>query len=1265
MQQPEIPANESDRLLALNRYKILDTLPEQEYDDLTQLAADICGTPISLISLVDHDRQWFKSRVGLDATETPRDISFCGHAVADGEILNIPDATQDVRFADNPLVLQDPNIRFYAGVPLITPDLYALGTLCVIDRQPRNLTPKQIQQLQALSRLAVGQLELRLSGEDLVNRTANLKARVEREQLISTIANKTAALLPLPEILETSVQKLRSLLGCDRLLIWQFQSDGSGKVISESVGADWRVAMQEAIADPNFREEVALRHSDSRAIAKENILTAGYPDAYLHWLKAYQVKSNFVVPMMVSGELWGFLDGHQCMNYREWQNTDLLLMDEITVQIAIAIQQADAMAERQRYEIELRDSEERFASLASAAPVGIFRTDAEGRCIYVNECWLQVSGLTLSEASGFGWIDGIHPSDRELVSTEWNTSVTENRPFSLEYRFQNKSGHTTWGYGQAVAERNQFGEIIGYVGTITDISDRKQAEGSLQQLNQDLEAKVEERTQALWRVNSLQRAILDGANYAFISTNLNGVIQTFNEAAERMLGYSASEVVGQCTPEIIHDPQEVINRAPIVSLELGQNIPVGFEVFIAKARLGMASEDEWTYIRKDGSRFPVLLSITALKDVNQEIIGFLGIAQDISDRKQAELAIQESEARFRYLADHAPVLIWMSGLDTFCFHFNKTWLDFTGRTMEQDYGKGWTEGIHPDDLQLYSDVYTTSFEIHQSFEIEYRLRRFDGEYRWLLNTGTPRFDADGEFLGYIGTCTDISDRKAVEQEILESQKFIQKIAEASPNILYLYDLQEHCNVYSNREIASVLGYSATEIKAMGSAFFANLMHPEDLAKIPDYYQQMEASQDGEIFEIEYRMRHANGEWRWLYSRDTVFSRDDRGQIKLTIGTAQDISDRKDAERQFQNLSDRLSLAAKSSAMGIWDWDVVHNILTWDDRMYELYGITSSQFSSAYEAWTNSLHPDDRQAGELAIQQALAGEKDFSQEFRVVHPDGTIRFIQAYAIVQRNESGEPQHMIGANFDISDRKQAEVTLHQTAAQLEASNRELEAFAYSVSHDLRSPLRAIDGFSNALIEDYGDRFDDDARDYFDRIRRNIQRMGTLIDDLLRLSRVSRSEMQYSEVNLSDLVQEQIDELQSINPERQVKLAIAPNIIVSADRTLMQVVISNLVQNAWKFTSHHDSALIGFGVLQQEERLTYFMRDDGAGFNMTFANMLFGVFQRLHNTNEFPGTGIGLATVQRAIHRHGGKVWAEGVVEQGATIYFTVPNTSIKKGV
>jgi light-regulated signal transduction histidine kinase (bacteriophytochrome) len=256
------------------------------------------------------------------------------------------------------------------------------------------------------------------------------------------------------------------------------------------------------------------------------------------------------------------------------------------------------------------------------------------------------------------------------------------------------------------------------------------------------------------------------------------------------------------------------------------------------------------------------------------------------------------------------------------------------------------------------------------------------------------------------------------------------------------------------------------------------------------------------------------------------------------------------------------------------------------------------------------------------------------------------------------------MVGINFDITDRKLAESQILQTTAQLQASNQELEAFAYSVSHDLRSPLRAIDGYSNALIEDYYDKFDDEARDYFERIRRNVKRMGMLIDDLLRLSRVSRSEMQYSNVNLSALVQEQVSELQVLEPEREVEVVILPNIFVSADLTLMRVVISNLVQNAWKFTSHHATSCIEFGIMEQEDQLIYFIRDDGAGFDMAFAKMLFGVFQRLHNTNEFAGTGIGLASVQRAIHRHGGKVWAEGFVEKGAIIYFTVPHTSSRAG-
>jgi PAS domain S-box-containing protein len=227
----------------------------------------------------------------------------------------------------------------------------------------------------------------------------------------------------------------------------------------------------------------------------------------------------------------------------------------------------------------------------------------------------------------------------------------------------------------------------------------------------------------------------------------------------------------------------------------------------------------------------------------------------------------------------------------------------------------------------------------------------------------------------------------------------------------------------------------------------------------------------------------------------------------------------------------------------------------------------------------------------------------------------------------------------------------------AELKAANKELEAFAYSVSHDLRAPLRGIDGFSQAILEDYGDRLDDTGRDYLHRVRAGSQRMAQLIDDLLKLSRVTRGEMFRVPVNLSEMAQGIAEELRRIGPERRVEFIIAPDMLVEADRQLIGVLLDNLLGNAWKFTGKVSAARIEFGVMAQPDKWPiYFVRDNGAGFDMTYGDKLFGAFQRLHSAFEFPGTGIGLATVQRVINRHGGRIWADGTVDQGATFYFTL---------
>ena len=226
----------------------------------------------------------------------------------------------------------------------------------------------------------------------------------------------------------------------------------------------------------------------------------------------------------------------------------------------------------------------------------------------------------------------------------------------------------------------------------------------------------------------------------------------------------------------------------------------------------------------------------------------------------------------------------------------------------------------------------------------------------------------------------------------------------------------------------------------------------------------------------------------------------------------------------------------------------------------------------------------------------------------------------------------------------------------AELEAANKELDAFSYSVAHDLRAPLRAIDGFSLALLEDYKDQIPAGAKGYLDRVRSGASRMGQLIDDLLKLARISRQQIERGQIDLSSLAVEIAAQLQVSNPDRQIRCMITPGVWVSGDRSLLRIVLENLLGNAWKFTSKRPDAKVELGVQNGAGERVVYVRDNGSGFDMQYSDKLFGVFQRLHRDTEFPGTGVGLATVQRIISRHGGRIWAEAAPDEGATFYFVV---------
>ena len=267
-----------------------------------------------------------------------------------------------------------------------------------------------------------------------------------------------------------------------------------------------------------------------------------------------------------------------------------------------------------------------------------------------------------------------------------------------------------------------------------------------------------------------------------------------------------------------------------------------------------------------------------------------------------------------------------------------------------------------------------------------------------------------------------------------------------------------------------------------------------------------------------------------------------------------------------------------------------------------------------------------------------------------------RWLHTKKVPILDDDGTPLYLLGISHDITARKLADEELRAAKEQAEQASKELETFSYSVAHDLRAPLRGIDGFSQALIDDYGDRLDEVGLGYLARVRKLAQHMAALIDDLLALSRVTRAELDRERVDLSALARAAAARLQRLEPDRQIDLVIEPGLMVDADSRLLSIALDNLLGNAWKFTSKVAAARIELGTEVTASGRAFFIRDNGAGFDMQYVHKLFGVFQRLHSATEYPGTGIGLATVARIIHRHRGRVWAEGAPGQGATFYFTL---------
>jgi len=378
-----------------------------------------------------------------------------------------------------------------------------------------------------------------------------------------------------------------------------------------------------------------------------------------------------------------------------------------------------------------------------------------------------------------------------------------------------------------------------------------------------------------------------------------------------------------------------------------------------------------------------------------------------------------------------------------------------------------------------------------------------------------------------------------------------------------------------------------------------------------------------------------------------------------------------AEAALRESNERLQLALAASKMGIWTRELTGtNRVIWSPELEAIFGLGRGEFEGTEEAFLNLVHTEDRDAVRQAVTEAIENRTDYDIEFRFLPRNRPAGWMLGRGRAYYDANGKPFKLAGVGIDITDRKEAEREIlclntelerrvRERTAQLEATNKELEAFSYSVSHDLRAPLRSIRGFSEVLLERYADKLDARGQEFLRRACQSSEHMDALIENLLKLSRVTRAELQRQPVNLSKLAESIGVELRKAEPERAVELVITPGLCAEGDERLLRIALDNLLRNAWKFTARQPQARIEFGAAT-EPGATFFVRDNGAGFDMTYAEKLFGVFQRLHSNSDFAGTGVGLATVQRIINRHGGRAWANGIVNQGATFYFTLPTGS-----
>jgi len=871
----------------------------------------------------------------------------------------------------------------------------------------------------------------------------------------------------------------------------------------------------------------------------------------------------------------------------------------------------------------LQETNEYLSNLFNYANVPIIVWDTSLIIMQFNPAFEQLSGYGKDEVSGRK-IDMLFDKEKRMASLELiKSAVGGERWETIEIEVLRKDGDSRIVLWNSANIHDKDGKtVIATIAQGHDITKRKLAEKALRTSEEQYRNLVEQASDGIF---------VSDSNGKYIDVNTHGC---------NMLGYSREEILSMNLTDLI--PREDLTKIPVKWDDL---------------RAGKSVVNERKMICKDGSLLPVEISARMFSDGRLQ-----GITRDITERKQAEEALLESEKRFRSLYENVTIGIYRTTIDGRILMANPAMVSMLGfdsfeqlaqRNLEQ-------EGYEPDYPR--SKFLETIEKDGKIIGLESAWNQRNGNTLYVRESASAIRDNNGQILYYDGTVEDITKRKLVEEALLENEKRLREAQEMAHLGFWLWDIQTG-NVEWSDEVFKIFCLDPATFKPQINSILELSPWPEDNQRDKELISRAIESHSPGTYEQKFLRPDKSIGYYYSTFRGNY---DNNGDLISIVGTILDITERKKTEEILKESEDKFKYIFDHSVIGksiTFPTGEIHVNKTFCDML----GYSQKELEKT--KWQDLSHPDDIEKTQKALNSVISGEKESARFIkRYLHKNGSVIWTDVGTALRRDKDGKPLYFMTAINNITDRIMAEEKLRdlneeleqrvtQRTEQLEAANKELEAFSYSVSHDLRAPLRSVHAFTKILLEDYEATLDEEGKRICGIISSSATQMGELIDDLLSFSRIGRGSLNPSLIDMKKMARVLFEGMTSPAERERIKLSIGKLSKGYGDSTLLGQVWINLLSNAIKYSSKNEISEIKIGSSVSGEMITYFIKDNGVGFDIQYAHKLFGVFQRLHSEAEFEGNGVGLAIVRRIILRHGGNVWAESEVGKGATFYFSLP--------